>query len=170
MEHNVGLCRYRIGDVLQVTGFYNKAPQFKFICRRNVALSLDNEKTSEENLYKSITAAKKLLEPHKVILLEYTSVADTSSVPGHYVLYWEIVHVKPKLAHSSLDEVLKECCIAVEEELDYTYRRCRSHDKAIGPLEIKLVKPGTFEALMDFYISQGGSINQYKTPRCMYSV
>ncbi|XP_021763123.1 putative indole-3-acetic acid-amido synthetase GH3.9 [Chenopodium quinoa] len=164
-----GLCRYRIGDVLQVTGFYNKAPQFKFICRRNVALSLDNDKTSEEDLHKSITVAKKLLEPHNAILLEYTSFADTSSVPGHYVLYWEIGHNKSKIDNSSLDEVLQECCIAVEEELDYTYRRCRSHDKAIGPLEIRLVKPGTFEALMDFYISQGGSINQYKTPRCINS-
>ncbi|PON65705.1 GH3-like hormone conjugating enzyme [Parasponia andersonii] len=165
-----GLNRYRIGDVLQVMGFYNKAPQFRFICRRNVLLSIDNDKTNEEDLHKSVSAAKKLLEPHNALLVEYTSYADTSRVPGHYVLYWELlVHHVSSLSSIILDKVLEECCIAVEEELDYIYRRCRTNDKSVGPLEIRVVKPGTFEALMDLFISQGGSINQYKTPRCIQS-
>ncbi|KAL2945420.1 putative indole-3-acetic acid-amido synthetase GH3.9 [Bienertia sinuspersici] len=169
-----GLYRYRIGDVLQVTGYHNKAPQFKFICRKNVALSLDNDKTSEDDLHKSVTIAKKLLEPHNAMLLEYTSFADPSTVPGHYVLYWEIRHINNNNhvidnGISDLDDTLRQCCITIENALDYTYRRCRSHDKAIGPLEIKVVKSGTFEKLMDFFINQGGSINQYKTPRCINS-
>lgn len=173
---NVGLNRYRIGDVLQVKGFHNKAPQFKFICRKNIALSVDNDKTSEEDLHNSITVAKKFLEPHNAMLLEYTSCADTSTVPGHYVLYWEIRHDNnnnnnnnAKLDFPDLESTLRECCVTIEDALDYTYRRCRTHDKTIGPLEIKLVKSGTFEKLMDFFINQGGSINQYKTPRCIKS-
>ncbi|KAL5561492.1 hypothetical protein UlMin_031239 [Ulmus minor] len=169
-----GLYRYRIGDVLQVTGFHNKAPQFRFICRRNVLLSIDNDKTNEEDLHKSVSVAKKLLEPHNALLVEYTSYADTSRVPGHYVLYWELLHYNSSIVDSSsatpLDEkVMEDCCIAVEEELDYIYRRCRTNDKSVGPLEIRVVKAGTFEALMDLFISQGGSINQYKTPRCIKS-
>ncbi|XP_002531876.2 putative indole-3-acetic acid-amido synthetase GH3.9 [Ricinus communis] len=167
-----GLYRYRIGDVLQVTGFHNQAPQFRFICRRNVVLSIDNDKTNEEDLHKSISTAKKLLEPYNAILVEYTSYAETLVVPGHYVLYWEILHHSSVVNHNQtpLDaEVFQECCIAVEEELDYIYRRCRTHDKSIGPLEIRVVEPGTFEALMDLFIGQGGSINQYKTPRCIKS-
>ncbi|KAF2314972.1 hypothetical protein GH714_037396 [Hevea brasiliensis] len=167
-----GLYRYRIGDVLQVTGFHNQAPQFRFICRRNVVLSIDNDKTNEEDLHKSITAAKKLLEPYGALLVEYTSYADTSSVPGHYVLYWEILHHASVIKDTPIPldaKVLQECCIAVEEELDYVYRRCRAYDKSIGPLEIRVVEPGTFEALMDLFIGQGGSLNQYKTPRCIKS-
>ncbi|XP_018811497.1 putative indole-3-acetic acid-amido synthetase GH3.9 [Juglans regia] len=182
-----GLYRYRIGDVLQVTGFHNRAPQFRFICRRNVLLSIDNDKTNEEDLHKSITVAKKLLEPYNALLVEYTSYADTSTFPGHYVLYWEIIQLvqgsKPDDDHDGQlaaathavllldhhDEVLQECCIAVEEELDYIYRRCRAYDKCVGPLEIRVVAPGTFEKLMDLFIDQGGSINQYKTPRCIKS-
>lgn len=182
MIDKLGLYRYRIGDVLQVTGFHNQAPQFRFICRRNVVLSIDTDKTNEEDLHRSITVAKKLLEPFNALLVEYTSYADTSRVPGHYVMYWEIVHhhgsLSPSPTVDSLinnvvtpldDRVLQECCIAVEEELDYIYRRCRSHDKSVGPLEIRVVEPGTFEALMDYFINQGGSINQYKTPRCIKS-
>ena len=115
--------------------------------------------------------AKKLLEPYNALLVEYTSYADTSSLPGHYVLYWEITeYISADNSPTPLDpKVLEECCITVEEQLDYTYRRCRTQDKSVGPLEIKLVQPGTFEGLMDLFISQGGSINQYKTPRCIKS-
>ncbi|XP_044492597.1 putative indole-3-acetic acid-amido synthetase GH3.9 [Mangifera indica] len=162
-----GLYRYRIGDVLQVTGFHNRAPQFRFICRRNVVLSIDNDKTNEEDLHKSVTKAKKLLEPYNALLSEYTSYADASTVPGHYVLYWEIQHVDSAIPLNP--NVLENCCIAVEEQLDYVYRRCRTYDKSVGALEIRVVEPGTFEALMDLFISQGGSINQYKTPRCIKS-
>lgn len=168
-----GLNRYRIGDVLQVTGFYNQTPQFRFICRRNVILSIDNDKTNEEDLHKSIMAAKRLLEPYNALLVEYTSYADTSSVPGHYVIYWEIKHCTPsvldKVSSPLGPKVLQDCCIAMEEDLDYIYRRCRTNDKSIGPLEIRVVRPGTFESLMDLFIKQGASINQYKTPRCIKS-
>ena len=164
-----GLNRYRIGDVLQVAGFHNKAPQFRFICRRNVLLSIDNDKTNEEDLHKSVSAAAKaLLGPRGILLLEYTSFADTSRVPGHYVLFWELQHDHDH-DRLLLGGVMQECCIAVEEELDYTYRRCRASDTSVGPLEIRVVEAGTFEALMDLFISQGGSINQYKTPRCIKS-
>lgn len=58
----------------------------------------------------------------------------------------------------------------MEEGLDYVYRRCRTNDKSVGPLEIRVVKAGTFEKMMDLFIAQGGaSINQYKTPRCVKS-
>ncbi|KAL3033654.1 hypothetical protein AAZX31_02G147700 [Glycine max] len=168
-----GLYRYRVGDVLQVVGFYNNAPQVRFICRRNVVISVDTEKTNEEDLHRGVTMAKKLLEPYDSLLVEYTSYPDTSSVPGHYVLYWEILHCGIKTESSpqlQLDaNVLEECCIAVEEQLDYVYRRCRSYDKSVGPLEIRVVEPGTFDALMDLFICQGASINQYKTPRCIKS-
>lgn len=160
-----------MGDVLQVTGFHNNAPQFKFICRRNVILSIDSDKTNEEDLHESVTSAKKLLESQNYLLLEYTSYADTSTVPGHYVLFWEIKNIfeeaetpRPPAIDAKL---LESCCVAVEESLDYVYRRCRSHDKSVGPLEIRIVEAGTFENLMDLLISQGSSINQYKAPRCV---
>ncbi|XP_040967985.1 indole-3-acetic acid-amido synthetase GH3.17-like [Gossypium hirsutum] len=74
-----------VGDVLMVSGFYNNAPQFQFVERKNVILSVDQEKTSETDLFKAITEAKALLDPLGFILTEYTSYVDTSSAPGHYV-------------------------------------------------------------------------------------
>ncbi|KAJ0097267.1 hypothetical protein Patl1_28590 [Pistacia atlantica] len=160
-----GLCRYRVGDILKVTGFYNSAPQFRFIRRKNVLLSIDSDKTDEAELQNAIDNASLLLKEFNTSVVEYTSFADTTTIPGHYVIYWELLVKDP--ANSPSHEVLNKCCVAMEEKLNSVYRQGRVADHSIGPLETRIVKNGTFEELMDYAISRGASINQYKVPRCV---
>ncbi|XP_050367893.1 indole-3-acetic acid-amido synthetase GH3.6 [Argentina anserina] len=159
-----GLYRYRVGDLLRVAGFKNKAPQFNFICRKNVVLSIDSDKTDEVELQNAVKNAATHLVPFDATVGEYTSYADTTSIPGHYVLFWEL-----SLNGSTAipPSVFEDCCLAIEESLNSVYRQGRASDKSIGPLEIKIVEAGTFDKLMDYAISLGASINQYKTPRCV---
>ncbi|KAJ8629163.1 hypothetical protein MRB53_022486 [Persea americana] len=123
---------YELSQHTLVTGFKNKAPQFNFVCRKNVVLSIDADKTNEVDLQNAVNNAIKHLEPFGASLIEYTSYADTSSFPGHYVLYWKL-----------------------------------SIYKAIGPLEVKVVEMGTFDKLVDYALSRGALMNQYKTPLCV---
>ncbi|CAH9118863.1 unnamed protein product [Cuscuta epithymum] len=160
-----GLCRYRVGDILQVSGFHNSAPMFKFVRRKNVLLSIDSDKTDEAELQGAINSATSLLHEYETRLVEYTSYADTNDIPGHYVVYWELE--SKNLSKYPRDDVLNKCCLAMEESMNTVYRQCRVSDNSIGPLEIRVVKPGTFEEVMDLAISRGASINQYKTPRCV---
>ncbi|GJW02299.1 probable indole-3-acetic acid-amido synthetase GH3.1 [Tanacetum coccineum] len=160
-----GLCRYRLGDILQVTGFHNSAPQFKFIRRKNVLLSIDADKTDEPELQSAIEKASEHLEICNTEVLEYTSYADTKTIPGHYVIYWELLVKDP--SHEPSHNVLDRCCLEIEESLNHVYRHYRFVDNTISPLEIRVVKSGTFEVLMDYSISRGASINQYKVPRCV---
>ncbi|KAK9949771.1 hypothetical protein M0R45_005285 [Rubus argutus] len=161
-----GLCRYRVGDILQVTGFHNAAPQVRFLRRKNVLLSIDSDKTDEAELQKAIDNTTELLREFNTSVVEYTSFADTKSFPGHYVIYWELLVKDPALSALS-HEVLDRCCLAMEDSMNSVYRQCRVADNSIGPLEIRVVKSGTFEELMDYAISRGASINQYKAPRCV---
>ncbi|KAF7809881.1 putative indole-3-acetic acid-amido synthetase GH3.1 [Senna tora] len=163
-----GLCRYRVGDILRVTGFHNSAPQFGFVKRKNVVLSIDMEKTDEEDLQKAIENASIILKEFNASVVDYTSFADVSSLPGHYVIYWELL-VKEPSNRRPTSEALNRCCLAMEESLNATYRQARVADKSFGALEIRVVKNGTFEELMDFAISRGASINQYKVSRCVSS-
>ncbi|KAL1564201.1 putative indole-3-acetic acid-amido synthetase GH3.1 [Salvia divinorum] len=156
-----GLCRYRVGDVLRVTGYHNAAPQFKFVRRKNVLLSIDADKTDELELQKAVENAAALLKEYNTAVVEFTSYADTSSIPGHYVVYWELSGDAPG------GEVLANCCHLMEESMNSVYRQCRVADNSVGPLEIRVVRSGTFEELMDYAISRGASINQYKAPRCV---
>ncbi|XP_044473018.1 indole-3-acetic acid-amido synthetase GH3.6-like [Mangifera indica] len=159
-----GLYRYRVGDVLRVAGFKNQAPQFNFICRKNVVLSIDSDKTDEVELQNALKNAVNHLMPFDATLAEYTSYADTTKIPGHYVLYWELTLNGTTPIPPS---VYEDCCLTIEESLNSVYRQGRVSDKSIGPLEIKIVEAGTFDKLMDYAISLGASINQYKTPRCV---
>ncbi|PWA50570.1 auxin-responsive GH3 family protein [Artemisia annua] len=159
-----GLYRYRVGDLLKVSGFKNKSPQFNFICRKNVALSIDSDKTDEVELHKAVENAISHLIPFDATLNEYTSYADTTTIPGHYVIFWELGLNETTPIPPS---VFEDCCLAIEESLNTVYRQGRASDKSIGPLEIKIVENGTFDKLMDYAISLGASINQYKTPRCV---
>ncbi|CAN6485732.1 unnamed protein product [Victoria cruziana] len=162
-----GLYRYKVGDVLRVAGFYKNAPQFNFVRRKNVLLSIDSDKTDETELQKGIAAAEAAhLSAYHTRVVEYTSYADTRTIPGHYVIYWELSsggrnnNVEPPFS------VLDQCCLTIERSLNSVYRQGRVYD-CIGPLEIRIVSNGTFDELMDYAISRGASINQYKVPRCV---
>ncbi|KAL6587667.1 hypothetical protein OROMI_000645 [Orobanche minor] len=160
-----GLCRYRVGDILRVTGFHNSAPQFKFVRRKNVLLSIDADKTDESELQKAVENASELLAGSGTSVVEYTSFADAKTIPGHYVIYWELFVKDGKKGPD--DVVLEKCCLVMEESMNSVYRQCRAADNSVGPLEIRVVRKGTFEELMDYSISRGASINQYKAPRCV---
>ncbi|KAL3833287.1 hypothetical protein ACJIZ3_008023 [Penstemon smallii] len=154
-----------VGDILRVTEFHNSAPQFKFIRRKNVLLSIDADKTDESELQKAVESASSFLRPFDTTVVEYTSYADTKTIPGHYVIYWELLVKDPDNAPNH--EVLAKCCLVMEEAMNSVYRQCRVADNSVGPLEIRVVKNGTFEDVMDYAISRGASINQYKAPRCV---
>lgn len=131
-------------------------------------LFLDTDKTSEADLVNAVTEAKTLLDPLGFILSGFTSYADTCSIPGHYVLFWEL---KVKQGNDSIEldpKIMEECCYRMEGALYYIYRSCRKQN-AIAALEIRVVKQGSFDALMDSYVSRGVSMSQYKTPSCIKS-
>ncbi|WZY97422.1 hypothetical protein YC2023_069751 [Brassica napus] len=167
-----GLHRCRVGDVLQVTGFYNMAPQFRFVRRKNTVLSVYAEPTTEEDLLKALARATVILESSDLMITGFTCYADISTVPGHYVFYMEL---KAKVNNNSIDDlvldtkVLVECCCVMEESLNGSYRSFRRENGWIGALEIRVVQQGKFDSLMDFFVCRGSSISQYKTPMCLES-
>ena len=162
-----------MGDIVRVTGFTNKAPKFSFVRRKNVVLNLEYEKTNETDLRMGVENAGGVLKPFGATIVDYTSYADTSTIPGHYVLYWELLidgnDHNTQTNHFIPSSVFNDCCFAIEESFTTFYRIKRSHEKTINPLEIRIVKSGTFEKLMKLAINGGASMNQYKTPRSLNS-
>jgi auxin responsive GH3 family protein len=66
-----GLNRYRVGDVLCVTGFHNAAPQFRFVRRHSVLLSIEADKTDEAELQGAVErASSALLRPRGASVVE----------------------------------------------------------------------------------------------------
>lgn len=156
-----GLYRYRLGDVVEVAGFYKGVlPKLSFVCRRKLVLTINIDKNTEKDLQLVVERGSRLLG-ERAELVDFTSQASMGDHrrPGHYVIYWEV-------KGAAEDTVLGDCCREMDEAfVDHGYvvsRRCGS----IGPLELRLVGEGTFQKILDYYISNGAAMSQFKTPRC----
>ncbi|KZV38015.1 hypothetical protein F511_25241 [Dorcoceras hygrometricum] len=155
-----GLYRYRLGDLVKVTGFHNSTPELQFVCRRNLLLTINIDKNSEKDLQLAVEAAAKLLSEEKLEIIDFTSHVDTSTDPGHYVVFWEI-------SGEVNDEILKECCNCLDRSfLDAGYVSSRKVN-TIGALELRIVKGGTFHKILDHFVGLGAAVSQFKTPRCV---
>ncbi|TVT96748.1 hypothetical protein EJB05_58044, partial [Eragrostis curvula] len=89
--------------------------------RWNVLLSVDADKTNEAELQRAVERASSALI-HGAAVLDYTSRACTGSIPGHYVIYWELL----LLANMKVnDDVLERCCLEMEEAHGFVYRENR---------------------------------------------
>ncbi|XP_020098477.1 jasmonic acid-amido synthetase JAR1-like isoform X1 [Ananas comosus] len=155
-----GLYRYRLGDVVKIAGFHNSTPELQFLCRRSLLLTINIDKNTEKDLQLAVEAALKHLAAEKVEVVDFTSLVDRSSDPGHYVIFWE-------LSSDASEEVLQSCCNSLDLAfLDAGYVASRKV-KAIGPLELRVLRKGTFQNILDHYLGLGAAVSQFKTPRCV---
>ncbi|TVU46187.1 hypothetical protein EJB05_05706, partial [Eragrostis curvula] len=158
-----GLYRYRLGDMVKVTGFYNSTPKLKFVCRRGLMLSINIDKNSEQEVQLAVDdAAKILATSNNLEVVDYTSYADLSSDPGHYVLFWELNNEA-----NDDNDVMQRCCDELDRSFaDAGYVGSRK-TRAIGPLELRVLKMGTIQKVLRHHRSLGFSTNQFKLPRCI---
>ncbi|XP_023512179.1 indole-3-acetic acid-amido synthetase GH3.10 [Cucurbita pepo subsp. pepo] len=155
-----GLYRCRLGDVVEVAGFHNKTPKLNFICRRKLVLTVNIDKNTEKDLQLVVERGSQLLADQSgAELVDFTSHADLTNQPGHYVIFWEVKgHVE--------DAVLGHCCSEMDAAfVDYGYVVSR-RSNTIGPLELRIVERGSFNKIMEHYIGNGAALSQFKTPRC----
>ncbi|KAK7292782.1 hypothetical protein RJT34_15635 [Clitoria ternatea] len=156
-----GLYRYMLGDVVKVIGFYNSTPELKFVRRSNLLLTINIDKNTENDLQIAVESASKLLAAEKLEIVDYTSHIDLSKEPGHYVIFWEISG-----DHAS-EEVLGECCNCLDKSfVDAGYTSSRKVN-GIGALELRVVRRGTFQKILEHYLGLGAAVSQFKTPRCV---
>ncbi|KAL6609449.1 hypothetical protein ACP70R_039418 [Stipagrostis hirtigluma subsp. patula] len=153
-----GLYRYRLGDIVKIAGFYNSTPELRFICRRSLVLSINIDKNTEKDLQLAVEEAAKILEGDKIEVVDFTSFVEKSSDPGHYVIFWE-------LSADASDDILSTCANCLDLAFaDAGYVGSRKI-KTIGPLELRILRKGTFKEILDHFLSLGGAVSQFKTPR-----
>ncbi|CAA0808656.1 Auxin-responsive GH3 family protein [Striga hermonthica] len=154
------LYRYRLGDVVQVSGFYRNTPKLSFVCRRKLILTVNIDKNTEKDLQSVVEKGSQILhKTKKAELIDFTSHASVAHQPGHYVIYWEI-------KGEADGQLLSECCTEMDASfVDPGYVVSRK-SSSIGPLELRIVEEGTFEKIVEHFIGIGAGLNQFKTPRC----
>lgn len=123
-------------------------------------LTVNIDKNTEKDLQLAVEAAAKVLAGDKLEVVDFTSHVDMSTEPGHYAIFWEI-------SGEASEELLTQCCNCLDTSfVDAGYISSRKV-KCIGPLELCILRRGTFQKILQHFLGLGGAVSQYKTPRCV---
>jgi len=102
-----GFYRYRMRDVVKITGKYNNTPTMEFMYRRDNTVSLMGEKTTEVALRQAITETAK---DCGFELIDFSVYPDFDSTPARYTYFIETgmlpEGLKPKEIRYVLDKKL----------------------------------------------------------------
>ena len=149
-----GFYRYRMGDVVRVTGYHNECPMLVFAYRKSQLISMYGEKVTETALRSAVEA---MAEEADTAVLEYSVYADTDTDPGHYVVLLESDREIMPEAWPRHSEILnRKLCEAHE-----SYRK-KILQKTMLPLEVRFVQPETYALYRDLKVMGGASPNQIK--------
>jgi hypothetical protein len=166
-----GLYRYRLEDVVRVEGFFHSLPQVSFQYRKGV-LSIQGatEHMTEKDLVGAVLEVAEGLAATGHRLVEFTTTINEKSSPPRYTIFWELIRSVDRRAAGEEGSRLGELAADLDAALrrrNFLYENSiRKHE--LSPLELCMVRPGTFEAMFRYKVErQGVDAGQYKVPRCI---
>ncbi|XP_077243587.1 putative indole-3-acetic acid-amido synthetase GH3.6 [Tasmannia lanceolata] len=161
-----GLYRYRLGDIVKVVGFYNSSPQIEYVTR---APNASCELVTERDLMSAMESVQVMLRDEALTeVLEFTSFMDLDSSPKHMTIFLEVTGECVFLQSNSEESVivLRRYCSFLEGCLGSLFKVQRMNGD-VGPLELSIVKPGSFDVLLQVALENGAPANQYKPPKIL---
>lgn len=151
-----GLYRYRILDIVKVTGMHNKTPKIEFLYRSNMGLNVANEKTTTQMLD---FVANKVQQEFGISFNGYSFYGDTDEA-GALPRYAFLCDTESTVPTDKKEEL--------ESFIDNTFRECNEkYDKyrRWGMLREPVVyqlETGTYAAYKSSLVAQGRVLNQIK--------
>ncbi|GMU74795.1 MAG: hypothetical protein AMXMBFR45_02860 [Gammaproteobacteria bacterium] len=167
LTNSAGLYRYRMGDVIRVTGLYGTAPTFQYLFRRGTILNLVGEKTSECHTTEAVMTALRELLGVGVTVKDYAVAGAFEDGLGRYTFYVELQ------SHSGMaPETLSRAADLLDQALcevnPYYLRNGRAAER-LASARIRIVRPGTFDSFAALKLERTGgiSLGQVKSPRVL---
>ena len=149
-----GFYRYRIEDVIKVTGYYNQSPKITFCYRLNQIANISGEKVSSM-AFDEIVA--NMSEESGDLYIGYSIYADRSTSPGHYKLFLELAedisNGKKATYNALFEEKLCKGNVSVEPLIK---------SGALGHPEVKFLRKGTYDDYREVLRKRGANLNQVK--------
>ena len=152
-----GLYRYRIKDVIRVTGYRNKIPLIQFAYRKEQLINITGVKLTIEHI---TTAIKNFQKQIGVRISDYSLYTDTDFTPWRIVAFIEFENDIPKNIESEVREFFDEELAKVNPE----YGRMLKIGECSKSF-VCAVKKGTYAEYRKWKVKHGASENQVKTIR-----
>ena len=152
-----GFYRYRLQDVVRVTGYYNETPMIKFLYRKNQLLSIAGEKTNEEALRWAVDNFSGQIG---LDISDYSIYADPDATPCRYTVIMEPARIVeadeiPRF-HALMEQLLMQANPIYGDLV---------RNGSLGELELVFVQQQTYRLYRDMMIMKGASPNQLKPVR-----
>ncbi len=149
-----GFYRYRIEDVVKVTGYYHQLPKITFCYRLNQIANISGEKINQLAFDEIVgNFSDKMGE----MFVGYSIYPDRDTSPGHYVLL-----VEGTKEHTAEDEAVyakafEECLCAGNVSVGPMIK-----SGALGHCEFKFLRHGTYDDYRAMLKANGANLNQIK--------
>ena len=149
-----GLYRYRMHDVLRVTGFHKKTPLVRFETRTGYAANIRGEKTSEAAVRQAVRLTEKELG---IDTVDHSLYADTECVPPAYVFLLELRSCPEGVSREDIRACLKKHLMKANGNIAH-----HLEDGYLGEPQLVLLQPETYLLYRDVMIMKGTSASQLK--------
>ncbi len=149
-----GLYRYRMRDILKVTGFHDKTPLVRFEMRADFAANIRGEKTSEAAVRYTIEETEKALDME---IYDYSIYSDTDSDPAGYVILMEIGSNPKEVSEEEIRKTLQEKLLLANRNIEHHIK-----DGYLADLRLVILQPETYLLYRDVMIMKGASASQLK--------
>ncbi|KAF2314917.1 hypothetical protein GH714_037166 [Hevea brasiliensis] len=160
-----GIYRYRLGDIVRVVGFHNSSPEVEFVMR---APKNAYEVITERDLMSAVESFQLVMRNAIAAeIVEFASFLDLELSPKQLKIFLEVKEGFGLLQEEKLQESvesLKWCCSSLEKGLGGIYKVQRDRGE-IGPLLVYIVKPGSFDRILQMAVENGAPASQYKPPK-----
>lgn len=151
-----GLYRYAIGDLVEVTGFYGKAPVVRISHRKNQVLNIADEKMNVRQLESAMQKFERLTG---CTLEGYCIDTDFDQSTPFYLVYLEVSTGKlADEAQELLDQCFQESCFGY---------KCAREICEIGMVRTVILPKGSFLAYECFLAGKGYRMEQNKPLRIL---
>ena len=149
-----GLCRYRIEDVVRVTGKYKNTPKVEFLYRNNLAMNIANEKTTTQMVDWAAAETQKALG---ISFKGYSFCDDHDSDPVRYMM---LAEPEGDIDKSMLEEIAVKLdwYLCESNEKYFKYRRWGM----LGEPKVVFLKKDTYADYREMLKAQGKVLNQIK--------
>ena len=152
ITNHSGFYRYRMKDVILVTGVHNRLPLVEFRYRIDKTVSLMGEKTTELAVR---VAAEKTAEECGFLLVDSSVYPDTDSI--RYVFIMEIDRIPKNLTEDEIAASLEKNLARVNPSYGDKVR-----SGLIKPVKLCFAQPETYVLYKEIMLMKGNSIAQLK--------
>lgn len=158
---DAGLYRYNMNDVVEVSGFYHKVPLLKFVQKGKGVTNITGEKLYENQVITSVGKCEISMG-----LQSSFFIMSADEISASYKFYYEPTETHLDKAKELVKDTAQQLDTLLREiNMEYDTKR---NSERLKPVQICVLKPGTYENYKTFCLQQGQREGQFKIVALQY--